>query len=539
MAACCIGAANYSLSEISKSDIQIAAKLAGLEFTDSEVDLMMEDVKEGLNAIHANRKYKLNNSEMPVNIFTPVLPGFQFDEGQEELQYSVPKKVKKPKNINELAWYSIPELAYLIRKKKISSVELTHFFINRLKKHNDTLQCVITFTEELAIKQARKADKEIAEGNYRGLLHGIPYGAKDLLAVKGYKTTWGATTYKDQVIDHNARVIEMLEEAGAVLVAKTSLGALAWGDVWYGGTTKNPWDTSQGSSGSSAGSASAVSAGLLPFAIGSETYGSIVSPSTVCGTTGLRPTFGRVSRDGAMTLCWSLDKLGPITRSAQDAMIVLEAMSGPDPDDPFTVDLPLNYNHKLDIKKLRIGYLKSTFESDYPFKKQDSIALIEFEKLGIDLIPVKLPDFPNIMSAVLGAEAAAAFDDFTVNNLDDDLVRQTRYAWPNFFRVGRLVPAVEYIKANRLRRGLMENMAKLFSDVDAIIHPSWFGNALPLTNLTGHPCIVIPNGFSAEGTPTSITIMGALFKEGEIVALARTYQKATKWDEMHPEKFID
>jgi len=408
-------------------------------------------------------------------------------------------------------------------------------YLKRLKKYGPVLQCVITLTEDLAMKQAKQADEDIASGKYRGLLHGIPYGAKDLLAVKGYKTTWGATPYKDQMIDVDATVIKKLEEAGAVLVAKLTMGALAWGDVWFGGKTRNPWDTTKGSSGSSAGSASAVSAGLVPFAIGTETWGSIVSPSTICGVTGLRPTYGRVSRYGAMALSWSMDKIGPICRNAEDCAIVFNAIYGLDSKDQTLFDIPFNYNPEINLKRLRIGYLKNDLEKDSAFKKQDSLTIETFKKLGAKLIPIELPKIPvNDISFILSSEAAAAFDELTRSNRDDLLVRQIKNAWPNVFRTHRFVPAVEYINANRVRFQLIQEMAKLMKEVDLYIAPSWEGDNLLLTNLSGHPCVVVPNGFSEDGTPTSITFIGNLFDEGKIIAVAKAFQNATDFHLKHP-----
>ncbi|RMI25838.1 MAG: amidase, partial [Calditrichaeota bacterium] len=380
-----------------------------------------------------------------------------------------------------------------------------------------------------------RADAEIAAGKYRGPLHGIPYGAKDLLAVKGYPTTWGAAPYKDQFIDKNATVIKRLEEAGAVLVAKLTMGALAWGDVWFGGKTRNPWNLEQGSSGSSAGSASATAAGLVAFAIGTETWGSIVSPSTRCGTTGLRPTYGRVSRNGAMALSWSMDKIGPICRSVEDCALVFNAIYGPDEEDPTLYDLPFNYDASLDIRKLRIGYLKSEFEKDTLNKPFNDAALQQLQKMGVELIPIELPDYPVWdISFILDAEAAAAFDQLTRSNRDDLLVRQIKNAWPNVFRMSRFIPAVEYINANRIRTILINRMTEIFKKVDVYVTPS-FGTNLLLTNLTGHPCVVVPNGFKDDGTPVSISFIGNLFGEAETLIVAKRYQDATGFHLKHPE----
>jgi Asp-tRNA(Asn)/Glu-tRNA(Gln) amidotransferase A subunit family amidase len=446
------------------------------------------------------------------------------------------RKLQAPADLEELAFWPLRDLAELIRTRKITSAALTEMYIGRLKKYGAKLECVITLTEERAREQARRADEEIARGKYRGLLHGIPYGAKDLLAVKGYKTTWGAAPYRDQTIDEDAVVIKKLDDAGAVLVAKLTLGALAWGDVWYGGTTRNPWNPEQGSSGSSAGPASATAAGLVAFAIGTETWGSIVSPSTRCGTTGLRPTYGRVSRTGAMALSWSMDKIGPICRTVEDCAIVFNAIQGPDGVDQTLLDAPFNYRPNVDLKKLRIGYVKKLFEEDYPNKAADAVTLAKLRELGADLIPIELPAYPvDALAFILSAEAAAAFDELTRSGRDDLMTRQVRDAWPNVFRASRFIPAVEYIQANRLRYRIIQDMQKL--DVDVYVAPSFGGDNLLLTNLTGHPCVVLPNGFDEKGSPVSISFIGRLFGEATLLEVAKAYQDATDFHEKHPPLF--
>ena len=520
---------------INQRTIDSAARIIGLQFTAGEKDTMLADLRERLERFKGLRSVHLDNGIPPAIQFNPLPVGFKPPEQQLPVRFTSFKNTMLPENRDDLAWYSIGQLAELIRTRQITSEELTGFFIKRLKKYDPQLHCLITLTEERALKMARQADKEIAAGKYRGLLHGIPYGVKDLLAVKGYKTTWGAMPYKNQFLDENASVVERLDEAGAVLVAKLSMGALAWGDVWFGGRTRNPWDTEQGSSGSSAGSASAVSAGLVPFALGTETLGSIVSPSTVCGVTGLRPTYGRVSRTGAMALSWTMDKIGPICRSAEDCAIVLNAIYGPDGKDQTVYDFPFNYDSDLDVKTLKIGYLKSDFDSDYAFKKNDSLALAKLQKLGLNLIPVELPDIKvRDLSFILSAEASAAFDELTRSGKDDLLVRQIRNAWPNVFRHARFIPAVEYINANRVRFQLIQDMAELLNKLDVYLAPSWKGDNLLLTNLSGHPCVVLPNGFSEEGTPTSFTINGRLFEEEKIIALARFFQENTDFHLQQP-----
>ena len=390
------------------------------------------------------------------------------------------------------------------------------------------------FDRRIGASTTQRADAEIAAGKYRGPLHGIPYGAKDLLATKSYKTTWGSVPYKDQVIDMDATVIQRLEAAGAVLVAKLTMGELAWGDVWFGGKTKNPWNLEQGSSGSSAGSASATSAGLVAFSIGTETWGSIVSPSTRCGVTGLRPTYGRVSRNGAMALSWSMDKIGPICRTVEDCALVFNVIYGPDGIDQTLVDLPFNYNPTVKPSELRIGYLQKTFEQDTTNRVNNDAVLAKLRELGANLIPIELPKYPiNDLSFILSAEAAAAFDDLTRSGRDDLMVRQIKNAWPNVFRTSRFIPAMEYIQANRVRYQVIQEMAKLMSKVDVYVAPSFSDNLL-LTNLTGHPCVVVPNGFDKKGSPTSISFMGDLYDEVTVLAVAKAYQDATKFHRQHP-----
>ena len=523
-------------SPISRADIDKAERVVGIRFTDAEKDTMLADLVENLDSYAALREVDLPNGIPPAIRFEPMPVGREFDKAERLPVYSPATSVILPDDREELAFYSVRELSELIRTRQITSTELTRIYLDRLEKFGGQLECVVTLTEELALEQAKRADREIAAGNYRGPLHGIPYGAKDLLAVRGYKTTWGAMPYKDQIIDENAAVIEKLEEAGAVLVAKLTLGALAWGDVWFGGMTRNPWDLEQGSSGSSAGSASATSAGLVAFAIGTETWGSIVSPSTRCGVTGLRPTYGRVSRTGAMALSWTMDKIGPICRTVEDCALVFDAIRGPDGLDQTLVDLPFNYDHRVDLKDVRIGYLKDLFDEEYSFRETDLATLDKLRRLGADLVPIKLPDYPvEALAFILSAEAAAAFDELTLSNRDDEMVRQIRHAWPNVFRSSRFIPAVEYIQANRIRQMIIQDMEKL--EVDLYLAPSFGGNNLLLTNLTGHPCVVLPNGFDDEGHPVSISFVGMLYDEATLLAVAKAYQDATDFHEKHPPLF--
>ncbi len=533
--------------EITRRTLHKAAELIGLEFTKDEEELMLEGVAEAIEDYKTIRDFPLDNSVPPALSFHPFPPGAASTGSEAPPRYSRVEAPAVPANLEDLAFLPVTQLAELIRQRKVTSIDLTRMYLARLKRIGPKLECVVTLTEDLALEQAARADREIAAGRYRGPLHGIPYGAKDLLAVKGHPTTWGAEPYKDQVFDEDATVVKKLEEAGAVLVAKLTLGALAYGDVWFGGQTRNPWKPEEGSSGSSAGSASATAAGLVGFAIGTETWGSIVSPSTRCGTTGLRPTFGRVSRHGAMALSWSMDKIGPICRAVEDCAIIFDAIRGADGMDETVLDRPFNWDADLDVHRLRVGWVKALFED--PIEDEDAerkarreegrrfdLAAIEAIKgLGIDLIPVELPDMPiPALSLILTAEAAAAFEDLTLSNEDDLLKRQDESAWPNIFRQARFIPAVEYIQANRIRTVAMRRMEDLFQKVDAYVVPSFGGNNLLLTNLTGHPAVVLPSGFREDGTPVSITFMGRLNGEASVLALARAYQEATGFHTRHP-----
>jgi len=533
----------FAQDTLTTKDLQSAAKLLDLSFTQKEIDTMYEGVKENLAGYKLMHKQPLKNN-VPMSLWqSPVLPGMHFTEKQEAIKWNIPSNVQLPANKNDLAFYNLLQLASLIKNKKISSVELTQFFIARIKKYGDSLQCVISVTEELAMQQAQQADAEIASGKYRGPLHGIPYGLKDLFAVTGTKTTWGAAPYKNQTIDEDAFVYTQLKAAGAVLVAKFTLGALAMGDYWYGGRTKNPWNTRTGSSGSSAGSTAATVAGLVPFAIGTETWGSIVSPASTCGATGLRPTFGSISRTGAMTLSWSLDKVGPICRSAEDAAVVFNYIHGTDGYDMSAVNKPFNYKPNADIKKMKVGYAKNYFDRITDTSRNEWKVLEAYRKMGVELIPVNFPDSGvynfNIMDIVISAECAAAFDEFTRNNIDDEMTQQGKNDWPNNFRVSRLMSAVEYINANRHRFLLMQKVNEVMNTIDVMICPTrGSGNQGAITNLTGHPVVCMPTGFDKRfNLPTSITLIGRLYDEATILSAAKAYQDATGWDEMHPPMF--
>lgn len=518
--------------KITSAMVKHTQALLGLEFTHAETDSMLSELTDQRKNLNAIRKLEIPNSVAPALSFNPIPVGYKFPDKVNYFKIESSGSISLPADKQDLAFYNIRELAWLLKNRKITSVELTRFYLDRLKKYDPALLNVVSFTEERAMKQAAKADAEIRSGKYRGVLHGIPFGAKDLLAAKGSKTTWGSVAYKDQQIDLDATVITRLENQGAVLIVKTTLGELAMGDVWFGGKTKNPWNTKRGSSGSSAGSASAVAAGCLPFAIGSETLGSIVSPSTECGTTGLRPTFGRVSKHGAMALSWSMDKLGPITRSAEDCAIVFNAIHGADGKDLSAIEAPFNYiTPGKTLKGLRIGFIKSAFSSR---GVNDSLSLIKLRELGANLVPIEIPKMPySDMLIVLSAEAGAAFSELTLSNRDDLLVQQGKNAWPNTFRSSRFIPAVEYIQANRARTMLIQQLDVIMKGLDLYVAPSFSSNLLA-TNLSGHPAVVLPNGFNKDGMPTSITFTGQLFGEGKLLQAAEIYQQATDFNKKHP-----
>lgn len=534
--------ANAQTKADSIQQIRNMVKWYDLDFTDAEADSLLGNVS-GFYQLYKGMHKTLPANDIPFPFaFHPAPAGMKISSKKEKIFWDIPLRTAVPSNKNELAFYSIPQLASLIVNKKISSVDLTKFFIERLRKWGDTLECVVTLTEELAMQQARQADEELKKGIYHGPLHGIPYGLKDLFAVKGYKTTWGTTPYKDQTVDVDSYVYQQLKKAGAVLCAKLSMGALAQNNKWFGGETKNPWNLKEGSSGSSAGSASATAAGLLPFAIGTETLGSIVSPSTRCGVTGLRPTFGTISRYGAMVLSWSLDKAGPICRSAEDAAIVYAFIHGTDGNDPSAIRHTFNYTGKTDFTKLRIAYAENFF------KRLDSNAaerkvIDVYRSLGADVKAINFPDsamYPvNFIRIILSSESAAAFDELTRTNRDDLIERQDKGFWPNSFRSARTIPAVEYINANRYRSQLCDRMNTFMKNYDVLIVPSFSGRQLSITNLTGHPVVVMPIGFNATGSPLSITLIGNLYDEATILAAAKAYQDKTEHNKKHPEKFLN
>jgi Asp-tRNA(Asn)/Glu-tRNA(Gln) amidotransferase A subunit family amidase len=538
-------------AEITVATIACAEEIAGLKFTDEQRQQMVEGLKSQEQQIEALHKLALDNSVPPAILFDPVPPGVTLAppaKRQTRRSSVAPRAV--PADLEELAFLPVTQLADLVRRRKVTSTQLTEMYLGRIRKYDPVLKAVITVTEDRARAQAKKADEEIARGRYRGPLHGIPWGAKDLLAVKGYKTTWGAGPYRDQVIDTDATVVKRLDDAGAVLIAKLTLGELAQGDIWFGGTTKNPWNLAQGSSGSSAGPASATAAGLVGFSIGTETLGSISSPSTRNGVTGLRPTFGRVPRTGAMALSWTMDKIGPICRTVEDCALVLEAVHGPDGFDRTVKDIPFSWDATVKPTSLRVGYVRSAFDLperndknqlQHGTKRFDDAALDVMRRIGGTLIPVDIPDMPyGAMRLVLTAEGAAAFDELTRSGRDSQLVQQTPRDWANTFRTARFIPAVDYVNANRARTLAMQQWHTLFETVDVIITPTGVGSQLVATNLTGHPAVILPSGFRDTSdtdktqVPVSITFLAGLYQEAKLLAVAKAWQDATDFHLKHP-----
>ena len=591
----------HSEPPITPEMIEQAAAIAGLTFTAEQRKLMIEGLTGVREDIATIRKLNLPNSVAPSLVFDPVPGGTVLDTARKPAKLGPAPSVASisVSNEDQVAFASVRQLSELLRTRKVSSVELTKLYLARLKRYDPTLHFVITLTEDRALKQAAAADAEIVAGKHRGPLHGIPWGGKDLLAVAGYPTTWGAAGFEDQHFDYDAEVVKRLDAAGAVLIAKLTMGALAQGDLWgyaastgkRGARTRNPWNPKQGSSGSSAGSASAVSAGCVGFAIGTETLGSISSPSTRCGVTGLRPSFGLVPRTGAMALSWSMDKIGPITRSVEDCAIVLQTIYGPDGHDlgvqPAAFNPDLTPLTRTDIRKLRVGYIKSAFDAPTftPPKppsqtlsgkeleahnqriaqrkanfamevydaKFNTRALETLRSMGVSLTPVNLPDFPfGSITPMLEAEAAAAFDDLTRSGRDSLLSGQAPYDWPNSFRTSRLYSAVDYVNAARARTLALQKMTETFAPFDVIVTPSE-GEQLTATNLCGQPAVIVPNGIRGDdappslhpedgavnntggpGTPVSLTFLAPLYQDAKAVALAHAYQLKTGFHLLHP-----
>lgn len=535
--------------DIDPATIAAAGELAGVTLEQSEREMMVEGVRRQAARIAALHREHLAYDLQPAVGFNPLPPG-------KSAPIADPRPMRRsravlpavPADLDELAFQPVTVLSELLRRRRITSVALTRMYLARLERYDPALKCVVSLTTERALRQAAEMDRELARGRWRGPLHGIPWGAKDLLAVRGYKTTWGAGPFREQVIDDDATVVRRLDEAGAVLVAKLTLGELAQGDVWFGGRTNNPWKLDQGSSGSSAGSSAATAAGLVGFAIGSETLGSISSPATRCGATGLRPTFGRVPRTGAMPLSWSMDKLGPLCRSVEDCALVLQAIQGPDGKDSDAIAAGYRWDASVQLRSLRLGYFKAAFDTperdpadaqrvQHSSKRFDDAALEVLRQLGANLIPVTVPELPyDAMRIILTAEAAASFDELTRSNRDAELVQQGPGDWANTFRVARFIPAVDYINANRLRSRAIAAWDRLFNDVDVIVSPTSASGLQQLvaTNLTGHPAVILPNGFADDGTPVSLTFLGGLFDEARLLAAAHAYQAATSFHTVRP-----
>ena len=577
---------------ITPAMIDAAAVIAAIKLTDEQKQMMIDGLVDHRNSALRVRTLHLANSVAPISVFNPLPIGTPVPSPAAPLPVRLGSAAKTSalsssvlaSQEETVAFATARELGEALRLRKLTSVALTKMYLARLKRYDPTLHFVITLTEERALAQAEQADREIAAGKYRGPLHGIPWGAKDLLAVKGYPTTWGAAGFEQQHFDEDAEVVKRLDAAGAVLVAKLSMGALAQGDLWFGGRTRNPWNPRQGSSGSSAGSASAVAAGCVGFAIGTETLGSISSPSTRCGATGLRPSFGLVPRTGAMALSWSMDKIGPIARSVEDCALVLNAIYGPDDRDRSVQSAPFHADLTLDVRRLRVGYLKSAFEAPVfqPLSAEETSKLsateradreqkhrAEFDRraydakfaaaaldrlraMGVVLTPAELPEFHfSALLNVLSAEGAAAFDELTLSGRDALLTGQKPYDWPNEFRTARFIPAVDYIQAQRARTLAIAAMHELFLGFDVIVTPSG-GSQLTATNLCGQPAVIVPNGlrgddapvFSAgkdewpdyggPGTPVSITFLAPLYDEAKACALAAAYQQKTGFHRLHP-----
>src|SRR6266403_1102212 len=546
---------------ITKDMMHNAEKVIGIELTDKQEDMALPGVNRSLDSFEVVRKMDVPLDTEPAIVFHPALLGFHIKRAAAKTKFKFGKhEPVQFKSVDDLAFATVPQLAELIRTRKVSSVELTKMYLGRLKRYGPKLLCVVTLTEDLAMKQAQDADNDLRRGKYRGPLHGIPWGAKDLFATKGIKTTWGAEPYRDQTIDYDATVVERLRNAGAVLLAKLSMGALAQGPKWFGGVTRNPWAPNEdqtGSSGSSAGPASATAAGLVGFAVGTETLGSIVSPSSRCGVTGLRPTYGRISRYGAMGLSWTMDKIGPICRGVEDCAAALSAIYGPDGRDITVGDAPFNWNPDTPISSLRIGYLKSEFDGAgiqpateqqrQQMEQRRSVykeALAALEKAGVKMTPIELPKFPTQnIRYILTAEAATAFDDITRDGRVNQLSGQDIGDWPNSFRTSRFIPAVEYLRAQRARVLLMREMDKLMSQWDVFVSPAPGSASLIITNLTGHPAVCLPCGFldvpganngPLQRLPQAIMFTGGLYDEASPLRVALAFEKATQWHTMHP-----
>jgi Asp-tRNA(Asn)/Glu-tRNA(Gln) amidotransferase A subunit family amidase len=530
-----------------------AEKVVQFPLKDAERAMAAESWRRTMASLYERRtgprKLALEQTMAPASVWDPAIPGVRVVERGERFVRSTGDPGPLPARDEDIAFASVTHLSRWIEQRKLTSEKLTNIYLSRLERFNSTLRCAITVTKELALQQARQADGEIAAGHYRGPLHGIPWGGKDLLDTAGIPTTYGAEPYRNRVPAKDAMVVERLHAAGAVLVAKLSLGALALNDVWFGGQTKNPWLLEEGSSGSSAGPGAATAAGLVGFSIGSETGGSIVGPSMRCGVTGLRPTYGRVPRTGAMTLCWSLDKLGPMTRHVEDAMLVLRAISGPDAGDVASVPSHLDFDAGAPIHGLRVGYFPKWLDTN-PATAVDREAVAHVRKLGMVPVEMGLPDWPyDCLNLILFAEGAAAFEELTLNGGMNQLTMQVPDAWPNIFREARFLSAVDFVQADRLRRKVAQEMEHVFTQVDLLLVPSLRDEMLTITNFTGHPSLTLRAGFievrkarsdwapdpknpaptfaSPRWVPHGVTLIGRLFDEGTIgrvgLALERSF----------------
>ena len=528
--------------EVSPKTFVEAEKLVQVEMTGEECAQAAGSWRGNMASLYERRtgprKIALEPTLAPFSRYESVLPGQTIPAGGNTIIRSKSDPGPLPSNEEDIAFAPVMKLSRWIERKQITSERLTQIYLSRLEQYNPQLRCVITLTRELALQQAKQADAEIAAGHYRGPLHGVPWGGKDLLDTAGIPTTYGAEPYRNRIPKDDAAVVKRLHAAGAVLVAKLSLGALALNDIWFGGQTMNPWLLQEGASGSSAGPGAATAAGLVGFAIGSETGGSIVSPSMRCGVTGFRPTYGRVPRTGAMTLCWSLDKLGPMTRGVEDALLVLNAISGPDPGDLSSVAATLNFNANAEIKGLRVGYFPKWMKEP-PATDVDRMALETVQKLGMRPVEVALPDWPyDSLNLILFAEGAAAFEELGLSGGFRQLREQTYDAWPNIFRQARFLSAVDFVQADRFRRKVCEEMARIFENVDVLLVPSLRDEILTITNNTGHPSLTVRAGFvevsearsdwapdpsrpipkfsPPRRVPHGVTLIGKLFEEGTI-----------------------
>ncbi len=538
--------------EVSTTTFAEAEKLVQFEMTPAERTVAADSWRKTMAYLYERRtgprKLALPTSIAPATRWDPILPGQKSGPEHNRFVRSSTDPGPLPTRDEDIAFATVTQLSRWIETRKLTSERLTNIYLKRLQQFDPKLHCVITLTRELALKQAKQADEEIAAGKYRGPLHGIPWGGKDLLDTAGIPTTYGAEPFRNRVPTQDAVVVKRLHEAGAVLVAKLSLGALALNDIWFGGQTMNPWLLEEGSSGSSAGPGAATAAGLVGFSIGSETGGSIISPSMRCGITGLRPTYGRVARTGAMTLCWSLDKLGPMTRSVEDAMLVLHAITGPDAGDVDSVPSHLDFDAAKSVTGLRVGYFPKWMQEN-PATEVDRTAVDVVRKVGMVPVEVSIPDWPyDSLNLILFAEGAAAFEELTLSGGLRELKAQVPDAWPNIFRQARFLSAVDFVQADRLRRKVAEEMAQLFSQVDLLLVPSVRDEMLTITNFTGHPALVLRAGFvevakarsdwapdQAHPLPTfnpprrvphGVTLIGRLFEEGTMVNAGLALERA-------------